>query len=341
MAQLHKVETIWENITEDTQEEVKAQLYIPGRFDIPYLKNEQRENSFGLSCELTIVGRPCILRKHESHLEIIADLTGATNPEDRLDLILQGLSIAIGCQLRPRLKKVSRLGQQVHVIYSHYKDDRHLKLPCPIPTSPSDNAANLQVFLDKFIEAIGDPHSPLFGYWFRVLQAFSSDVENRALVLTTAIEGLLKSYYSDIGAPDTEFLNQLSDAKAQIKSLPIAERVRNKLISTLGNAKATSPRNSLFALVETKFISEDLVTLWTKLRNKSAHADEKKFEPHELQAFINELHGCLELFYLLVLGKIGYSGEIVQYSVTGWPKRNLGLSLHSNVERPSAGNSIV
>ena len=134
---------------------------------------------------------------------------------------------------------------------------------------------------------------------------------------------MLKDYYSGIGGPDEEFLKQLKDAKPLIKALPVEERVKNYIMSTLGNAKRTSPKNSLYALAQTKLFSENMVALWTKLRNKSTHADELKFETHELQAFIDELHGCLELFYRLVLGKIGYSGEIVQYSVTGWPETKL------------------
>lgn len=324
-ALLKRIETRWGSKAAQPQETVKAQLYIPGKFGIPYFKTEQRENSFYLSvCELSIAGRSCVLQQHDSHLEIIADLTGEPNPDDHLDLILEGLSIGIGCHLHPLLKKVNRLGQQIQVIHSRAKDERQLKLPSPIPISQPHNAANLQTFLDKFIETISERHSPLVGYWFRVLQAFSGDVENSALVLTTAIEGLLKQYYRDLGAPDKEFLKQLSEAKPLIEDLPVKiKRAKDCLMSTLGNAKRTSPKNSLYALAQTKLISENMVALWTKLRNKSAHPAELKFESHQLQAFIDELHSCLELFYRLILGKIGYSDQIVQYSVTGWPETNL------------------
>lgn len=319
-AKLKKIE----NIAARAVATSTVQLYIPGNFRIPYYKGEQRENSFGLhACELTINGRLCTLRKQDSHLEIIADLKGEPNPDDYLDLILEALGIGIGYHLRPHLKIANHLGRRIQVIYSRATDDRQLKLPPPIPTSYPHNAKNLQDFVDKFIHTITESNSPLAGYWFRVLQAFSGEVENSALVLTTAIEGLLRNYHSAIGIPDEEFIKQLNDAEKLINGLPLEKRVKNRIISTLSNAKAASPKNSLYALVGTGLISEDLVSLWKKLRNKSAHADELRFETHELQAFIDELHGCLELFYRLILGEIEYSGEILQYSVSDWPETKL------------------
>lgn len=306
-APLQSIETFFENTTA-SQETVNAQLYIPGKCNIPCPANN-----------LSIAGRSCVLEQHDSYLEIIADLTGEPDPDNHLNLILEGLSIGLGYYLRPRLKNVNYSGRQIQIIYSSPKDQRQLKLPPPIPTSHPHNSENLQVFLSKFIAAIDKCHSPLVGYWFRVLQAFEGDVENSALVLTIAVEGLLKNYYKSTSIPDKEFIQQLKEAKSLIKALPLGERAQSYLMRSLGNAKRTSPKNSLYKLVEAKLISEDMVVVWTNLRSKSAHADELKFEAHELQAFVDERNVCLELLYRLVLGKISYSGEIVQYSIKDWP----------------------
>jgi len=320
-AELQQVQSLSVTNAEQAIKTTKATLYVPGKYNIPYFKSEQKEDSYGFFiCELNITGRLCTLRKYDTYLEIVADLAGVTNPDKQLDLIIEGLSIATGYHLHPHLKIANYSGQHMQVIYSRTIDDRDLKLPPPIPTSHPRHAACLQVFMDKFIEVNDGDHSPLVGYWFRVLQAFSIDIENRALVLTIAIEGLLKNYYSEAGMPDKEFLKEISDAELQIKKLPIGERAQNRLLSTLGNAKSASPKNSLFALAEAKLVSKDLVKLWTKVRNKSAHAEELRFEPHERQEFIDELNGCLELFYRLLLGQINYSGEIIQYSAVGWPE---------------------
>ncbi|MBA4143180.1 MAG: hypothetical protein H0X43_09305 [Nitrosospira sp.] len=329
MATLQRIETRWKSEVKQQPETINAQVYIPGKFCIPYTKTEQRENSIYLSvCELSIAGRQCVLQQHDSHLEIIADLTGKANPDDHLDLILEGLSIGIGCRLHPLLKKVNALGQQIQVIHSHAKNERQLKLPSPIPISQPHNATNLQAFLDRFIETISDHHSPLVGYWFRVLQAFSNGVENRALVLTTAIEGLVKQCYHALEAPDKEFIKQLAEAEPLIEDLPVEiERAKKYLKNALSNAKRNSPKNSLYALAQTKLISESMVIRWSKLRNKSTHADELKLKAHELQAFLDELNVCLELFYRLILGIIGYSAQIVQYSIIGWPETKLNVVL--------------
>ncbi len=186
---------------------VNAQLYIPGKFNIPHPETK-----------LSIAGRSCVLEQHDSYLEIIADLSSEPNPDYHLDLILEGLSIGLGHHLRPRLKKVNNSDRQIQTIYSFPKDKRQLQLPPPIPVS---HLQDLQVFIGKFIEAIDEYHSPLVGYWFRILQVFEGDVENSALVLTIAIEGLLKNYYKSIDAPSDEYLQQLKDAIPLIKALTV------------------------------------------------------------------------------------------------------------------------
>jgi hypothetical protein len=314
IATLQRLQTCCEITTvpsEVTAKTTNAQLYIPGKFKIPHSKTK-----------LSIAGRSCVLEQHHSYLEIIVDLTGEFNPDNHLDLILEALSIGMGHYLLPRLKRLNRWERQIEIIYSAAKDKRQRQLPPPIPTSHPHDARNLEVFVGKFTEAIDECRSPLVGYWFRILQVFEGDVENSALVLTIAIEGLLKNYYESTHAPDSEFLHQLKDAQPLVRDLSVEERVKKCLMNALGNAKRMSPKNSLYKLAGSKLISENMVEVWKELRNRSTHADELKFGDYELQVFVDKKFVCLELLYRLVLGSIGYSGEIFQYSVRGWPKTN-------------------
>ena len=299
----------------------KAQLFIPGSYRIPYFKTETQGALTTRSiCELNVGGRTCTLRKQDRHLEVSADLAGIESANDYLDLILEGIGIGIGSELRPKLIKILHSGVHRQTIYSRNVSAVHPTLTAPFPTSQPDNAKSLETFLDRFLGVIPNRHSALFGYWHRVLTAFSSGVENSALVLTTAIEGVLKAYFTDCGMPDAEFIKQLEEAKPAVESLSIGDRAKSRLLTTLGNAKVPTPKNSLFSLRSRGLITDELIRLWTRLRNKSAHADELNLQDHELQAYLNELHGCLELFYRLVLVYVGYSGTMLEYSKSGWPE---------------------
>ena len=138
-------------------------------------------------------------------------------------------------------------------------------------------------------------------------------------MLTTAIEGLLKKYFSEHGAPDADFVAQAEDAKPKIKAADIGQRIKERILSSLGNALSSTPKNSLHSLVVSEIIPVELIKTWSELRNKSAHADELKQSDAELQDFLDQLFGCLELFYCLLLKHIEYKGNYIRYSQTGWP----------------------
>jgi hypothetical protein len=301
-----------------------AQFFIRGNFSIPFNEAEQVGNSIGITtCILRLPSSTCTLRKHETHLEIIIQSVTNELSDEYLNLILEGISIAIGSNLKPQLKSAKSIDSRQVIIYSTNTKGDAAQLPPPIPTTHPHHAEFLENFVSLFVEKVTGTHSHLVGYWYRILNAFSNDPENSALVLTTCIEGLIKTHFMARGQADKDLLEQIEEAGPLLKEMTIGERVKNLLTTSLGNAKSPRPKSALLSLEESGLITEDLTPLWNKLRNKSAHADELKMETHDLQKFIDELHGCLELFYRLVVHHIGYEGNIIQYAKPGWPECDL------------------
>lgn len=300
-----------------------AQFFIRGTFSIPFNQAERVGNSIGMSvCVIPLPNATCTLRKHDAHLEVTVQST-TDSADDFLGILLEGIGIAIGNHLQPQLKSAKLTGSRQVIVYSIDARVDAARLPPPVPTTYPQHAEHVARFVTRFVEKMTVNHSQLVGYWYRILRAFSNDLENSALVLTTSIEGLIKVHFLSLGNADVDFLKQIAEAEPLLKELNIGERAKGRLLSTLGNAKSPSPKSALIALEKSGILPKELIPLWSKLRNKSAHADELSMQSHELQDFINELHGCLELFYRLVILHLDYTGQIIQYAKPGWPEGDL------------------
>lgn len=62
------------------------------------------------------------------------------------------------------------------------------------------------------------------------------------------------------------------------------------------------------------------------------HADELQWGDADIQAFIDDLFGCLELFYRLLMLHIGYAGRLTAFSRVGiWPNESVSAFKNSPV----------
>lgn len=322
-AELHRIQTTREANSQDAKTRNLVRILVPGKYKIPTNKIRQDPYKLPLSvCELILGEHKCTLAQIDSYLEITLDASQSSAIDDLLHGVLESLGVAFGRHIRPQIEIVRSLGERREVISSRRTDEEKYSLPPPIPTLLSEDAASLEAFLVALSSTEVDS-SHIFGYCYRVLRSFSGDVENSALVLTTSVEGLLKSHFENFGRPDDEFLHQIANSLPFVKLLTIGERAKSRILRSLAGAKSSSPKNALFALAESGIINRDLAELWVALRNKSAHADELNFKPHEFQQFLDSLHGCLELFYRLIFQTIGYKGRMINYSRPQWPESNV------------------
>jgi hypothetical protein len=319
-ASLRRIMNTAERREQEDKSKSHALFIIPGKYKIPCNKIEKTAMAASCTiCSLKIEDGECEIKKRENHLELSAGIPQGADATLFSNLLLEAISVAIGSFLRPLVQVITNGSTRSTSIFSKTNDTDKDKLQEPIPVSQPDDAVNLNEFVNKYVTSFSEPYSMFFGYWFRILSESSGELENRALVLTTSIQGSLKEYYSGFGLPDSEFLKQVSSASEIIQSLEIGARAKERILSTLENAKLASPKGALYALAKENRIPHDLIQTWVKLRNKSAHADELKKNKLELQEFLNETYGCLELFYSLLLSHIKYVGKFIQYSRENWP----------------------
>lgn len=300
----------------------------PGSHRLPFNETEETEERSSLStsrsaslniCRLAICGCLCALRNRDCYLEITADVPSGKTSEQYANLLMEALSIGAGRYVYPLILVISEGEQRVTSIHSRRAGVNSEELPLPFPSRDPHESKNLNDFVNKYVEKVSESYSPMFGYWFRVLKESSGGLENRALVLTTCIEGIIKAYYQKTGEPDDDFLNQVRDACEKLKSVALGKRAHDRIQAALHNAKSVAAKGALYDLAKNGIITQNLVKLWVELRNKSAHADQLRKTEQELQQLLDEVYGCIELFYALLLARIGYVGKYFEYSKENWP----------------------
>lgn len=296
-----------------------AYFIFPGKYKIPCNTFEKSEKGTSLSiCKLDLGDYNCEIKKRDSYIEMSVRGSSDIAIDKYSNILIESVSICTGAFLRPKLRIESNKERRLAVIYSAGKPLTQ-ELQSPIDGMSTRESAHFEEFARKYTKKVTEPFTELFGYWYRVFSESSGELENRALVLTTAIEGLLKKYFQEHGIPDPEFIAQVNDAKPKIKAIEIGKRVKERILSSLGNAISPTAKNSLHSLADSEIIPDELIKTWSELRNKSAHADELKQSDAELQIFLDQLFGCLELFYCLLLRHIEYKGNYIRYSQIDWP----------------------
>ena len=153
--------------------------------------------------------------------------------------------------------------------------------------------------------------------------ANSINVETLALVLSVAVEGILKYINTQTSLSESE-LKSIEDARKYFTnwggSKRFTARINGLLRSILENPGAKDVLNEL---TNARITTPRHKGAWDILRNKLAHGG--RMGSTSLQEFLDLTNTVLILFYHLVFHIIGYQGSFPDYSIKGWPERNYPL----------------
>jgi hypothetical protein len=294
---------------------------VPGKYRIPFNAGQQGTTEPGFSsCKIDLGGgRSCSIHTLKRSIVINVDLQDQ-DPEQYPARVVEAVGLACGARLLPQVEAIESQGCVRSILRSVNVSarERHRLIPpvqCDI--SQHQHFANL---VRAVVSYRGDCYPQLRRFWHGVLMSSDSGLENEALVLTTAIEGVLKVGFPDEGKPEQSFLDELEDAKQKIRAVKgLAAGARDRLLGALGNARSPTAKKALRALADAGRIDDAMPALWQDLRNKMAHADVLVMTLGQEQDFLDQLHGCMELFYRLIILLVGYRGLVTHYSKRGWP----------------------
>jgi len=300
-------------------------LVIPGKHNIPCNKWEDLANG-GKSlniCKLSILSIDLEIKERKNCLTIKVEDSHGTMDINFKELLVEALNIVFG-KLCPILySKFTTKEINAITIASIPSSVPNQKIATLIKHSSPGDVLTFTEFIEKYIKSFEREHDVFFGYWHKINRSWQGGIESAALTICTAIEGITKNYYSEYGLPDNEIVQQAEDAKPLIKDLTLGKRIKNRVLSSIGQVKSTNPKNALYRLAEEGKVEQELVDSWVSLRNKSAHADNLDDNIQEQQKYIDEVFKCQNLFNVLLLLKIEFNGKYLDLSKEGWPENSL------------------
>lgn len=299
-------------------------IIVPGKHEIPCNEKEDLPNG-GCRLNRSVFSANNIefeFRKLDNCLIIYANSAPDCLKEDTYIKILEALSIITGLIIHPVVVKNTQQDHAVLKIKSITNSYSNKKLPTPFKHSTPGDLQSFSCFFEKYMAAIDFPFSDLFGFWHKVNRAWQVSIVNSSLSMGVAIEGIIRTYFGKLGLPDKEITLQADEAKLKINDLDIGERIKERLLSSIGELlKNTSPKGALRQMSQDGLLGEEMVAEWPKLRNKSVHPDKLNEDPRALQKYIDQIYTCIALFYRLLFIIIKYDGNYIDYSENGWPEK--------------------
>jgi hypothetical protein len=176
--------------------------------------------------------------------------------------------------------------------------------------------------------------------WDGILAAESASIDTQALVLSVAVESILKELDPAALTPSALQAAQQGLKKWIATGLKLLgeagmppdllERFRQQLSNMLGRRAV----DKLYDLAGAGAINKALIARWKSLRDASAHG--KRGSTAEMAKTLYNRDATLVLLYQIIFWAIGYEGHFTDYSVVGWPARHYPKDLN---DTSSLGNA--
>ena len=89
--------------------------------------------------------------------------------------------------------------------------------------------------------------------------------------------------------------------------------------------KNPTVKGALEEIAQRGTFPREWVNVWSKLRNRSAHADKINPDKIKSQKLIDQMYCCFALYYRILFLIIGYKGKYTDYSQVGWPEKDFDI----------------
>jgi len=262
------------------------------------------------------------LNKHEKYLIININSKPEFLNVDYSTKILEALNIILGLVVRPIVIKYTLQENSVLKIKSIPDSFSNKEFPPPFKHSSPADIQSFSCFLERYLIAIENPYSDLYGFWHKINRAWQADIENASLSLGVAVEGILSIYFRELGLPDDEITKQANAAIEVLNDIELGERIKGRLLGSIsGLLNNSSSKGALYNLAQNGVFNKSIANQWVKLRNKSVHPDKLNEDPRAIQKYIDLNYTCIALFYILLFLIIKYAGQYLDYTENGWPEK--------------------
>ncbi len=300
-----------------------CRIIAEGDYRLPWNKFRDQSGGGSRLCELELKfdNFDVTLFSESNVLNISFSSDDSVDIRKYREYFIQALNIMLGKQF-PILYEVYRISGTTS---SEINSNRHHingSMESPIKIWMPHDKDNFNEFIKSYISCAikNDGLDTLFGYWHKIYLVSNNTVQASALACSVSIEGLVKKHFKSCFPVPSDELEPLNNAISILNSIDIDQGVKGKLKSSLGNFKTKSPKRVLFEVYEEIDIKSDLVKVWSKLRNRSAHADDLDMDQQQFEEYFLQYRSCLYLFYRLLFQVIEYGGNCIDYSSNGCPE---------------------
>jgi hypothetical protein len=315
-----------------------ASIYFPGEIEVPFNKLTQEEkivdgekrafsSSFNVakfdSCDFKFE-----IKKEIDWLKFDAySITQEINDThimrfvESLQFVLaRTLSWSIAELIDGKIKKIK--------IKSCQRNSEQLRIGSPVyMDGPFSHAWSL---FDKYLKHVinykdKDSWHPISSWVHAVIESGSVSLNTESLVLSVAIEGLLKEEFKHLRSDSSELETQIREVKSIIHKSALNPLFKERLYGSFDAMSQTRAKDLLHILKEKNLINSRFIAEYGKLRNPSTHGDYSNMV--NLQEYIDRCACILMLFYHLIFLSIGYKGKYIDYSMRGFPVKEFNISL--------------
>lgn len=153
----------------------------------------------------------------------------------------------------------------------------------------------------------------------RIISSRNSFITNYAQTLSTAVEKILKEYFSNRNLKLDK--NEIESIVSEIEKTSICENIRVRIKGMIWNVFGqVRSDNILLDLVYKNKIDRKFYDIWKILRNSVNHGEDPS---EDLNIYHNYCSTNLVLYYKLIFLLIDYHGLYSDYSSIGYPLKNM------------------
>jgi hypothetical protein len=176
---------------------------------------------------------------------------------------------------------------------------------------------------DKYLQYIithpEDKWHPLSARLHSVCEASGGSLDAEGLTLGIAVEGVLKSEFSDLGSPSEGTISAINDFLEYMNAWSGDESLKRRIKGAVGTMHHPRAKDRMRVLIDEGAVTREQLRAWENLRHASAHAERADARP--VEDYIRLCDKVIVLLYHLVFRAIGYEGKYTDYSTEGWPLR--------------------
>lgn len=299
------------------------EIPINARTEVSTSEGDRKTRAFSLDTwrSNTSLGE-IALKKNGDILRARFDRSAPTLPTDISTRLEEALSFMLGTHVRWAVEQTLSDGTLRILLRSGVELPRRPRLRPPIETNQIDAMHDRAALLDRVLTylnttgaGLGEYH-PLAEVLLRVLRASSTGIEDEALVLSTAVETVVKNHFAALSSPEDSVVADVDSALAYMCVWPRTTQILERIKSAIGQIKGANTTEALKKLEACGALRSGQTQNWRELRNPAAHGARS---PHDIQGFVSRCDLVHDLLLRLVFRLVGYSGRYSNHTAKGWP----------------------